>query len=138
MSKKPTTKTVIENLNLEIDYDKLAEAIVRASEAASDPKKKGSKHRRILLRIANVLAYLLIAISTVVCLIIVWSSLYQTHWKLLPCIIVSIVLGGFLVLMLLCFNESYDDDYQDALTLFTTNISIVALIVAIIALIKAN
>lgn len=30
MSKKPTTKTVIENLNLEIDYDKLAEAIVRA------------------------------------------------------------------------------------------------------------
>lgn len=137
MSKKPTTKTVIENLNLEIDYDKLAEAIVRAQTASEEQKSKGKKTRRSVFRSLNALAFMLMAVLFIAGILLLWTKLIGATMELWVRIFATAALVLMAIISLLCFKESMDDDYQDSITLFTSLVTLVALIVAVIALIKA-
>ena len=137
MSKKPTTKTVIENLNLEIDYDKLAEAIVRVQTTSEEQKSKGKKTRRIVFRFLNALAFMLMAVLFIAGIVLLWIPQIGGAMKLWERIIATAALLPMAIIAFPCFNESLDDNYQDSIVLFTALVSLVALIVAVIALIKA-
>ncbi|MBR3382833.1 MAG: hypothetical protein IKG85_07350 [Clostridia bacterium] len=137
MSKKPTTKNVIENLNLDIDYDKLAEAIVRAQTASEEQKSKGKKTRRSVFRFLNAFAFVLMAVLFIAGIVLLWTTLIGATVELWVRIFATAALLLMAIIAFLCFNESLDDNYQDSIVLFTTLVSLVALIVAVIALIKA-
>ncbi len=137
MSKKPTTKTVIENLNLEIDYDKLAEAIVKAQRRSEDQGAKGKKARRSVFRFLNAFTFVFMAVLFIVGIVLLWTKLIGATMELWVRIFATAALVLMAIISLLCFNESMDDDYQDSITLFTSLVTLVALIVAVIALIKA-
>ena len=137
MSKKPTTKTVIENLNLEIVYDKLAQAIVKAQLESEEQKSKGKKTRRSVFRFLNALAFVLMAGLFVTGIVLLWTVFKGVAMESWVRIFISAGLALMSIVSVLCFNESLDDDYQDSVALFTALVALVALIVAVIALIKA-
>ena len=137
MSKKPTTKTVIENLNLEIDYDKLAEAIVKAQRRSEDQGAKGKKARRSVFRFLNAFTFVFMAVLFVAVIVLLWTVFKGVAMESWVRIFISAGLALMSIVSVLCFNESLDDDYQDSVALFTALVALVALIVAVIALIKA-
>ena len=138
MSKKPTTKTVIENLNLEIDYDKLAEAIIRANKSADEKGRKNTRTRRILITGINGIVFASFYVLAIFGIISTWVRYRNGTGLSLP---ISIVLTAFCVISaavtFLCQQEAMEDDYKEALSLFTTNVALIALIVAVISLINA-
>ena len=137
MSKKPTTKNVIENLNLEIDYDKLAEAIVRATKAAEDKKEKKKTVKKLMLTIGNCSAFAALVFASIAGIVLIWEESVDLPLKLWGRISATVILVLLAFGSLLSLNECFDDDYQDSVALYTANITLAALIVAVIALLKA-
>ncbi len=88
-AKKPQTSNKTNNVAIDIDYDKLAEAIVRAQNAATIEQrklvKKRTRFRNVLLVFLNGSLYHGIAIYCILFIIRVWK-LYiymKTHILLL-------------------------------------------------------
>lgn len=139
MAKKKEKTQVINNidqLNLEIDYDKLAEAIVKANKTAKKEKGKG-KIRTSAMRFFNGMTFAMVYVLAGLSIYATWSEAYsKNNASLIDCIVLTVaflVVGTYAVL---CQQETFDDNESDTVEFFNTNISLIALIVALIALFK--
>ena len=138
---KPQTINNINQLNLDIDYDKLAEAIVRAQEKAANKaeinKRKRTRFRNALLSNANGIVYHGISVFMVFLIAGIWVSYSRgAGTSLVLSIVFTLSFAFFCFVSFMCGQETFNDNYETTASLFNTNVSLIALIVAIIALIK--
>ena len=140
MAKKKDKPQVINNigeLNLEIDYDKLAEAIVKAGEELQKNKKRPNRFRAIGKIFFNMTVSIVVAALLINVIISVWSqSVLKEMLNLFEAIEVTILSGVFVVLNLFSAFECWKDDDENAIATFNNNIALFAFIVALIALFK--
>lgn len=133
MRKSKRNLTIINN---EIDYDKLAEAIVKAQNNVNLKNDKNGKFRTIIMRICNWIIYFGIYSFAVICVYGFWkieASDWQTWIIKIVFIGVSLAIA---VLMFLTQIESFKDSKKEVQNYFNMNISFMALLVAVIALLK--
>lgn len=139
MAKKKEKTQVINNidqLNLEIDYDKLAEAIVKANKTAKKEKGKG-KIRTSAMRFFNGMIFAMVYVLAGLSIYATWSEAYsRNNAPLINCIVLTIAFLVVGIYAFLCQQETFDDSESDTVEFFNTNISLIALIVALIALFK--
>lgn len=137
MAKKKQNTVVnnIDTVNIEIDYDKLAEAIVKAQNKTS--KKSSSKLRNAALNFFNGAIYSMVYLVAGVSIYAIWSEVYPNQENsLIGCILISVIMAFIGVYAFLCQQESFKDKETETLEYFNVNISLIALIVALIALFK--
>lgn len=127
----------VDNVNMEIDYEKLAEAIVVAQEKANKKKKRTSRFRGTVMGGINGVLYLIVAFFSVSAIVGMWMEYAKTDDRSLVtyigCTIMFAVIGLF---SFLCQQESLGDSDEDVQQHFNTNMTLVALIVAFVALVK--
>lgn len=123
----------------QIDYDAITQAIVKAHQQVeySDKlkEKERNKHRIELIKFINGVVYIMVTVIAVSFIISLWKNFVYTHFSdLLFRIIASIfsVISG--IFGFLSQQESLDDGAENAILHFNSNMSLLALIVAIIAL----
>lgn len=137
-NKKNPQPINIQNLNMEIDYDKLAEAIVNAQ--AKSEKKENSNHSKIrskAMKLFNGGFYAMIVLFSILIIDTIWRNCYVNNTiPLYGCILMTIVFVFLCVFAFLCLNETYADKENETKEHFNVNISLLALIVAILALYK--
>ena len=121
---------------LEIDYDKLAEAIVKAQATSSKKAKKKGKIRGSLMGTFNGCLYAGVYSAAALSIYAVWHNFKPENYPLISCIILTIILVIVAVYAFLCQQESFDDDAADSREYFNTNVSLIALIIAFVALFK--
>lgn len=137
---KPQVINNIQELNLEIDYNKLAEAIVKATKKEA-PQQSNMKHRGTILGLFNILVYTTPIILILKALIGLWSNCFQAAYpEIITNIIMCTVLtvSGIFISFLLgsAMKETLSDTEEQIVSHFNTNISVAALIVALVALFK--
>lgn len=121
----------------EIDYDKLAEAIVKAQNDVKKPKKNTSKLRSTAMTFFNGVVYSVVYSLAALCIYATWTESYaKQSASLIGCVILTIILAFIGIYALLCQQESFQDKDSDAREHFNINVSLIALIVAIVALFK--
>ncbi len=138
MAKKERKTTIysIDQLNIEIDYQKLADAIVDAQEKSKDRKPKNTRFRSSLMQSLNGIMYIAIASFSVIVIIKVWKDyLFTDLSALLLRIIMTVALAIIAILLFLAQQESLDDNNEDAHKFFSTNISLISLVIAVLALV---
>ena len=111
---KPQVINNIQELNLEIDYDKLAEAIVKAQEVSEDEANKkrrftsGSFAMLITVAFSGFSIFVaLLAASLILALVVSWNTLQWDGFTNMVvsiliiafCIVFAIVLGLYAVLL---------------------------------------
>ena len=134
---KPQVINNIQELNIEIDYDKLAEAIVKAQEKAKDNQKRPNKFRAIkMISINTTIPVMCILFSIIVCFTIWHEFVMSGTYPLFACIIATIVFALLITTNVLSAIEAWRDDDENAIMHFNTNVSLAALIIALIALFK--
>ena len=121
--------TVIKN---QIDYDKLAEAFVRANEKLEkknkEKKKQSSKFRAALMGNIN---------GVVLTIVGMWVEYSQNaKHSLITYIVFSALFAVVGIYAFLSEQESFKDSAEDSQKYFNTNVSLTALIISIIALLK--
>ena len=137
---KPQVINNIQELNLEIDYDKLAEAIAKANKKETS-KQSNMKHRGIMLGLFNILVFTTPIILILKTLVEMWINCFQAEYpeiisNIIMCIVLTIS-GIFISLLLFsAMKETLCDTEEQMLSHFNTNISVAALIVALVALFK--
>lgn len=134
---KPQVINNIQELNLEIDYDKLAQAIVKAQEKREDKNNKRMGTRQFLMSLCNSVIYAVLY-SYVICEIIkMWKKYASTgEPSLYMCIVYTVGVASLAVLLFLAQQETMNDSEADTIAHFNTNIALVALIAALVALVK--
>lgn len=130
--------TVIKN---QIDYDKLAEAFVRANEKLEkknkEKKKQSSKFRAALMGYINGVVYVGVAIFSVLTIVGMWVEYSQNaKHSLITNIVFSALFAVVGIYAFLSEQESFKDSAEDSQKYFNTNVSLIALIISIIALLK--
>ena len=121
----------------EIDYSSLAHAIVSAQKRANSNKNTHSKNRIRLMRFLNGTIYISCSIGCVYGIIHLWRGPSSGAFSsVVTKIILSLVLGAMSIWLFLSQQESLDESSEESKEHFTANLSLVALIVAIIALLK--
>lgn len=136
---RPQIARTIQKLNLEIDYDKLAESIEKAQNKvkAQPVKKSTSKFRDMAMSFFNGVIYSMLYIFSILCIYNIWTKSYiRQNASLIDCIIQTIILLFVGIYAFICQQESFQDKDSDVREHFSINISLLALIVAIIALFK--
>ena len=124
-------------VNNEIDYDKLAEAIVKAQNNAKAPKKSTSKLRGAAMAFFNGAIYSTVYVLAGLFIYAIWTESYaKQSASPIGCIILTAILVFIGIYAFLCQQESFKDDDSDAREHFDINISLIALIVALVALLK--
>lgn len=146
-NKKPKTVNKIENLTVEIDYDKLAEAVVKAEKKANEVKSYTSNAFATLsgsvFRIAACLG-ILFSVSGAICGAVYlanfdWknAAILATIFTALLVLLTLIVIFLFSVLLMKSAKEiEYEKDRQFVISVFSAIVSFTALIVALVALNK--
>ena len=134
---KPQIINNIQELNLEIDYDKLAEAIVKAEEEFQKEKKRPNKFRAIGKSIFNMTVSVVAVLLLIGVIIAVWSQpALKEVLNVFESIQITGVLAIFAILHIFSAIECWKDDDENAIATFNNNIALFALIVALIALYK--
>lgn len=138
MSKKTSNKVInkIENLNLDIDYDKLAVAIVKAQNTSETNRNTNSKFRSILMRFFNGCMYIFGVLISGVCIYKIWTNYSLNRVTLFNAIVFTILFVFMGVYFFLCQQETLGDKQAEAREHFSINVSLIALIVSLIALFK--
>lgn len=122
---------------LEIDYDRLANAILKAQLKIDNKKNKHSKVRRGLMNFLNGTVYISISILCFYGIYYVWHS-YSGGMSnnIVLKIIITILLGVLGVVLFLSQQESLEETEEESNEHFNTNLSLAALIIALIALFR--
>ena len=143
MGKRDKSQVInnIDQLNLEIDYDKLAIAIVKAQKKTSVENEKSAakttRFRNALFGNVNGFIYYAVSFFMAVCIFSTWVSYANGTVNSLSLSIVFTILFAFLgFVSFMSGIETRKDNYEQTVALFNTNVSLIALIIAIIALIK--
>lgn len=120
-----------------IDYDKLAEAIVAAQEKASKKKKCTSRFRGAVMGGINAVLYLIVSLFSVGVIAGIWMEYAKAaKHSLITYIMCTIMFAVIGLFAFLCQQESLGDSDEDAQQHFNTNIALIALVVALVALVK--
>ena len=134
---KPQVINNIQELNLEIDYNKLAEAIVKAQEKREDKNNKRMGTRQFLMSWCNGVLYAALYYYVIREIIEMWQKYASTgESSLYMCIVYTVGGASLAVLLFLAQQETMNDSKEDTITHFNTNIALVALIAALVALVK--
>jgi|GEM_PF-3805638 len=132
-----------ENEAVELDYQRLAEAIVKAEIEVKNIKRNKQQTKGIRSWLMGHMNGMLYAVGYLFCIgkiITLWrdySTNVEAHLSLFLCVVYTVLLSIIGIIFLLVQNENHDDDYNDRHDFFNINISLVALIVAIISLIRS-
>ena len=122
---------------LEIDYDKLAEAIVKAQTKVEKPAKKANKYRNILYWGINDFFYYTVFLLLIFGICYLWKGfVYNGILLLIAKILFSMTLLIFAIISLLARKEATEDRNRNAREYFAANMSFVAVLVALFALFK--
>ena len=133
---KPQVINNIQELNLEIDYDKLAEAIVKANKKR-EHRPRNTKIRGFLLGMCNGILYSGLYIIVLSNIVKMWIEYAKNGTpNLCMCILVSIVGVAISFLLFLAQQETTRDTDEEAFSHFNTTLAFAALIVALVALFK--
>lgn len=122
-----------QTVQIEIDYDKLAESIVKANKMQNTNQFKHSKYRIKIMNFLNGIIYLSGYSYCVIKIFNIWAnSLYELRER--------IFLTTFLIIMALILflmqQESLDESKDETVLHFNSNVALYAFIVAIIELSK--
>ena len=152
MRKCKCKKIIINNNVNEIDYDKLADAIVKAQEINED--KANQKHRftsgsfamlitvafRVFSAFVGLLAVLMLVAPVVSWSTLQWNSFTNIVTSIVTivfCIVFTTVLGVYTILLWKSANEiETEKDRNYIISVFSGIVSFAALIVALVALFK--
>lgn len=120
-------------VNVNIDYEKLAKEIVKAQQEAVRQKKRTNRFRGSLMGGLNAALYIVVALFGIGMAISAWTTPIggvgaQIFYSILFGII-ALFSGG-------CVVESVKDSDENAQQHFNTNIALIALVIALIALVK--
>lgn len=129
----------IEELEVEtkIDYKKLAKEIVAAQEEAKRIRKRPNRIRAAVMAIANTMISGLLALFSLLAFIGMWMEFVKEPTHSLPeYIIYTVIFVSIIVVSVCCGIEAWRDDDENAIMHFNTNVALVALIVALVALVK--
>ena len=149
---KPQVINNIQELNLEIDYDKLAEAIVKAQEVSEDEANKkrrftsGSFAMLITVAFRGFSIFVALLAASLILVLVVsrntvqWDGFTNIVVSILTiafCIVFAIVLGLYAVLLWKSAKEiETEKDRNYIISVFSGIVSFAALIVALVALFK--
>ena len=126
----------VENLNVEIDYEKLANAIVEAQTKARVKKKKDN-FRAKAMQFFNGVFFGIVAVISVSGIFAIWKDCFPN--KTIPlygCVILTGLFAFVGIYALLCQQETFDDDSDESISHFNTNVALLALIIALVAMWK--
>ena len=129
----------IEELEVEtkIDYKKLAKEIVAAQEEVKKLKKRPNRFRAAAMASANTMIPVLLALFAVLSCVGMWIEFAnEPVHKLSTYIGNTALFVAIAVVSICCGIEAWKDDDENAIMHFNTNVALVALIVALVALVK--
>ena len=149
---KPQVINNIQELNLEIDYDKLAEAIVKAQEKSEDESNKKRRFTSGSFAMLTTVAFRifsafmgLLSVVLILAPVVSWKTLQWNGFTNIVtsvftigfCIVFAIVLGLYTVLLWKSAKEiETEKDRNYIMSVFSGIVSFAALIVALVALFK--
>ena len=155
MAKKKDKKQIINNiqeLNLEIDYDKLAEAMAKAQDISEDEENKKRKFTSgsfatltmiafyVFSILVGLLSVLMISVPIVSWNTLNWDGLTNIVTSIVAiafCIVFAILLSLYTVLLWKSAKEiEREKDRNYIISVFSGIVSFAALIVALVALFK--
>ena len=155
MAKKKDKKQIINNiqeLNLEIDYDKLAEAMAKAQDISEDEENKKRKFTSgsfatltmiafyVFSILVGLLSVLMISVPIVSWNTLNWDGLTNIVTSIVAiafCIVFAILLSLYTVLLWKSAKEiEREKDRNYIVSVFSGIVSFAALIVALVALFK--
>lgn len=121
-------------VDVNIDYEKLAHEIVKAQQEAARQKTRPNRFRGSIMSGMNVVLYAVVSLFGGLMCIGIWitpldASIFAKVIYTLMFVLITIYSGG-------CTFESWKDTDENAQQHFNTNITLIALIVALIALVK--
>ncbi len=129
----------IEELEVEtkIDYKKLAKEIVAALEEAKKLKERPNRIRAAAMAAANTMIPVLLALFAILACVGMWIEFANEPAHELSTYIGNTALFvAIAVVSICCGIEAWKDDDENAIMHFNTNVALVALIVALVALVK--
>lgn len=120
-----------------IDYKELAKEIVTAQQEAKKANKRPNRFRAAVMATANTMAPALLVLFSVLACIGMWIefSTKPVH-SILEYIAYTVMFIGIIVVSVCCGVEAWRDDDENAIMHFNTNVALVALIVAFVALVR--
>ncbi len=125
----------VSKIELEIDYEKLAAAIVDAQNKAEDRDYKNSKTRILVMKFLNGSMYLGLCLLSV---FIIYRSCatfdLSSQSQIFKSILIIIYFSILAVIAFLAQQESLGETIKETRFHFNTNISLAAIIIALIAL----
>ena len=126
----------IPTYKLDIDYDQLAKAIIKAQQESDNPNKYDA--RTHLMKFLNGTSHMFVLSILVIVAKNVWDMLPNVDDTSKVFYILFIVMLVVLaVLLFMCQQESLSDNYGTAKNQLDLNLSLIALIVALMAYIKS-
>lgn len=128
----------IESVNMEIDYDKLAEAIVKAQNEVEEKTKKMGIILRIAMTICNVIVYFIIFSILSYAIVIFWEKAAVNAQETIAKVTLIILTSLLLALVFLLMGEAITGTKKEVQNHFNTNMTLVALVIALIALFQSN
>lgn len=124
-------------VNAEIDYDKLAEAIVKAQKKSEGKEKSHSKYRSGAMNFFNGAIYSVVYILAGTGVFTVWKEFFTNQdTSLISSIVITLILLFVGVYAFLCQQESFKEKESESFAHFNANISLIALLIAAVALFK--
>lgn len=128
----------IEELEVEtkIDYKTLAKEIVAAQEEAKKLKKRPNRIRAAAMAAANTMIPVLLALFAVLACVGMWIEFANESVHGISTYMGNTALFiAIAVVSVCCGIEAWKDDDENAIMHFNTNVALVALIVALVALV---
>ena len=122
-------------IKVDVDYDKLAKAIVKAMEKKDETVKKRTRWRNTTMKWVNGIVFLFCFFASINVIIYIWKNRFDgsaNSWAY--CIIATIAFSILAFLSFMSQQETLIDDYSTSINHFSINISLIALLVAIYAL----
>ena len=126
----------IESVNMEIDYDKLAEAIVKAEDNAKKKQEKTINILTIAMAICNFVIYFFVFYFLVFALDSFWKTDADGTSEIIAKIVLLIITLILLVITFCLMVASIQKG--EAEKHFNANMTLAALIIALIALFQSN
>lgn len=129
----------IEKLEIETKFDikELAKEIVVAQEETKKIKKRPNRFIAAVMAVANATIPVLLALFAMLVCIGMWTEFATKPTRILfEYIAYTVMFIGIIIVCVCCSLEAWKDDDENAIMHFNTNVSLVALIVALVALLK--
>ncbi|MBR5273219.1 MAG: hypothetical protein IKU25_07510 [Clostridia bacterium] len=137
MAKKSTVHNHVYNVTVNIDYEQLAKAVVAEQKKIKEKSKKRMDTRQLLMSWCNGILYAALYCYAIYEIITMWQKFANNEGtSLYMCIVYTIAGASLAILLFLSQQETMNDSKEETITHFNTNIALIALIVALVSLIK--